>query len=153
MLKQEIDQFLAGKQIAFVGASRNEAKYSNKVYQKLKESGYNVIPVHPEMESIDGDKCIQNASELPGDVQALMIIASQNVRAKVLKDLSGTNINRIWMFPGKKNSPDVESEVERLKDAGVGVISGFCPFMFLEPVESIHSFHRFVKRMIGRYPK
>lgn len=153
MLKNEIDQFLAEKRLGFVGVSRVNAKYSNTVYRKLKESGYDVHPVHLEMESIDGDRCVQNVQQLPGEVQTLMIIASPKVCASVLRDVSGTNISRIWIFSGKGIQPDIEAEIQRLRDTGVSVISGFCPFMFLEPVASVHSIHRFIVRLIGKYPK
>jgi predicted CoA-binding protein len=153
MLKEEIDQFLAEKRVGVVGVSRNAGKFSNKVYQKLKGCGYDAHPVHPSMESLEGDMCVPSVHQLPSEVRTLMVIASPNVCTKVLSDVSGTCINRIWLFTGKKNQPDIEEEIRRLSDAGVSVISGFCPFMFLEPVDSVHSIHRFFVRLVGKYPK
>jgi predicted CoA-binding protein len=153
MFKEEIYQFLAEKHIAFVGASRNKAKFSNKIYEKLKESGHDVHPIHPEMESMQGDACVASVKQLPGDVQALLVVASPKVCANVLKDVSGANIKRIWISWTKKGDPDVEAEIKRLTNEGVSAISGFCPFMFMEPVDSVHGFHRFVVRLFGKYPK
>ena len=153
VLKEDFEQFLAEKRVAFVGASRNAAKFSNKIYEKLKESGYELHPVHPEMESVDGDGCVASISQLPGEVRTLMVIAGPDVCAKTLADVSGTNLSRIWLFSGKKNRPDVEGQIRRLTGEGVKVISGFCPFMFLEPVGSVHSVHRFIARLFGQYPK
>ncbi len=152
MAKQEIDRFLAEKQIGFAGISRQKSKFSNNVYQKLKESGYTVHPVHPEMDSFGGDACVTCIEQLPDDVQALILVASQDVCAKVLSDMSKTKINQVWIFSGKTR-PDVEAEVRRLRDSGVSVISGYCPYLFLEPVSSIHSFHRLIIRLLGKYPK
>lgn len=153
MSKQEIDQFLAEKRIGVVGVSRNAGKFSNQVYAKLKESGCELHPVHPSMEALDGDPCVAGISQLPSEVRALLVVASQNVCASVLKDLSGTGITRVWVFSGFKNRPDVEAEIARLRSSGVSVITCFCPFMFLEPVGSIHSIHRFIVRLVGKYPK
>lgn len=153
MLKEQIDEFLAQKQIGIVGISRNAAKFSNKVHEKLKESGHGVHPVHPEAESLCGDKCVRSIRELPGDVQALMLIASPDVCAEVLKDVAGTSINRVWVFAGPGPKSDVEAELRRLSDSGVSVIFGLCPFMFLEPVGSVHAVHRFFMRLFGKYPR
>ena len=152
MPKLEIEQFLAEKHVGFAGVSRQKSKFSNQVYRKLKESGHAVYPVHPEMESLDGDACVTCVGQLPGEVQSLMVVAGPDVCAKVLNDVSGTKISRVWVFPGKTR-PDVESEIRRLKDSGVSVICGHCPLLFLEPVTSVHSFHRFFVRLLGRYPK
>jgi predicted CoA-binding protein len=151
MPKQDIEQFLAEKQISVVGVSRTKPKFGNQVYEKLKSSGYAIHPVHPEMESMDGDSCVATVRELPADVRALMVIASPNVCAEVLKDVSGTAIRSVWVFPGK-GGQDVEAEIERLRSAGVSVIYGMCPFMFLEPVSSIHGVHRFFAKLLGKYP-
>lgn len=153
MLKEEIEQFLAEKQIGVVGISRSKEKLSNKVHQKLKESGYDLHPVHPEMESFGGDRCVPSVRQLPSEVQTLMLIASPNVCAQVLKDISETSMKRVWIFSGKKIEPGVETDIERLRDAGVSVIWGQCPFMFLEPIASVHAIHRFFARLFGSYPK
>jgi uncharacterized protein len=149
MPKQDIDQFLSQKHIAFVGVSRTKTKLSNSVYEKLKASGYVVHPVHPEMESMDGDKCVAGISELPGDVRALMIVASPSVSARILKDVSDTAITSVWAFPRTKGA---DAEIEHLRNAGVSLIDGLCPFMFLEPVTSVHGVHRFFAKLFGKYP-
>lgn len=153
MLKKEIDQFFEEKQIAFVGISRNEAKFSNKVYQELKKSGYIMHPVHLEMTDFDDDKCVPSVHQLPSDVQALMIVASPDVAFEVLSEVSESNIKHVWVFTGKKNPPDVNMEINDLRTAGVDVITELCPFMFIEPVESFHAFHRFFAKLFGKYPK
>lgn len=153
MLKEKIGLFLGEKRIGFVGASRNWAKFSNKVYQQLKESGHEVHLVHHEAEAIDGGKCVPSISRLPSDVNALMIIARPDVAIKVLKDIPETGINHIWVFYGPVKKPEVEAEAERLRSRGANIIFGLCPFMFLEPVKSVHAFHRFIVRLVGKYPK
>ena len=57
-------------------------------------------------------------------------------------------ITHIWMQPGSESAAAIAEAAK----AGITVISGECILMFLEPVESFHAFHRFVK-VVGRYPK
>ena len=153
MQKAEIDQFLEEKRIGIVGVSRQKSKFGNEIYRKLKETGYNVHPVHPEMDSLDGDKCVASLGQLPADVTSLMVVARQDVCAKVLEDVPQTSIRRVWMFSSGKTRPDVEQAIQRTTQAGVSVIAGQCPLLFLEPVSSVHAFHRFLVRLFGRYPR
>lgn len=153
MLKEQIERFLAERQVGIVGISHSREKFSNKVYQKLVESGYSVYPVHPEMESMDGVRCVPGVGQLPGEVRALVLVASPAVCAQVLKEVSEAQFNRIWVFSGKQGEPGVEAQIQRLQAAGVSVISEKCPFMFLEPVAGIHAIHRFFARLVGSYPK
>ena len=41
----------------------------------------------------------------------------------------------------------------RCKDLGLNVVSGECVFMFAEPMESFHKFHRFFYKLFGKMPK
>lgn len=149
----QIHQFLGEKRIGFAGASRNASKYSNKVYDKLRESGYDLHPVHPEAPSIAGIDCVRDLTSLPDDVRALMVIARPAVTASILRQASESNIDRIWVFSGPGDQSAVRAELDRLQSSGINVISGFCPFMFLEPVGSIHAVHRFLMRLFRQYPR
>lgn len=150
-MKREIELFFAQKRVGFVGVSRNPKKFGNTVYAKLKESGYEVYPIHPEAKSLDGVPCVATVRQLPEDVGALMVIARPDVCASVLRDLPGS-ITRVWAFSGMGTHANVEAEIKRLRNSGVSVISGFCPCMFIEPVGSIHALHRFLARLLGKYP-
>lgn len=153
MFREEIDRFLSEKCVAVAGVSRDDRKFSNTVYRKLKESGRQVYPVHPRMEALDGDACLPGVSSLPGEVRALMVVASPTVCAKVLADVAGTGITRVWVFTGKRSQPDADAQIRRLRESGVDVVSGLCPFMFIEPVSSVHAVHRFFVRLVGKYPR
>ena len=50
---------------AVVGASNNPAKYGNRIYLKLKESGYRVYPVNNRERLIEGDTAYSSLLELP----------------------------------------------------------------------------------------
>lgn len=153
MLKQQIEQFLTEKRVAFVGGSRQPGKFGNTVYKQLRKSGYDLHPIHPEADSIEGDACVRSVRELPGDVHALMAIARLRVIASVLSEVPESNISSLWVFWGPDKHPEIEAELDRLRASGVSVISGYCPCMFIEPVGSFHALHRFFARLLGKYPK
>ena len=54
--------------IALIGASNDKSKYGNKIYRDLRDKGYNVIPINPKEETIEGDKAytsIEKMNRLP----------------------------------------------------------------------------------------
>ena len=54
-----IKDALAEKVWAVIGATHKTDKFGYKIYKCLKEHGYEVYPVNPNVTSIDGDTCIQ----------------------------------------------------------------------------------------------
>lgn len=49
-----IDNFINSKRIAVVGMSRTGKKFGNMAVNELKNKGYEIFPVHPEAQEIDG---------------------------------------------------------------------------------------------------
>ena len=48
---------------AVIGVSSNPEKYGHQVYKDLKEAGYTVYPVNPNLDEVLGDKCYSSLSE------------------------------------------------------------------------------------------
>ncbi len=63
--KAQINQFLASKEIAVAGVSRNEKKFGRIVFEELKKKGYNVVPVNPNIDQVDETKCYSSVDDLP----------------------------------------------------------------------------------------
>ena len=54
--------------IALIGASNDRSKYGNKIYRDLRNKGYNVTPINPKEDTIEGDKAytsIEMMEKLP----------------------------------------------------------------------------------------
>ncbi len=58
--QDQMSSFLQSKSIAIAGVSRNPKKFGRIIYDELKKKGYNVIPINPTAEDIDGQKCYNN---------------------------------------------------------------------------------------------
>jgi predicted CoA-binding protein len=143
-----IQQFLAQKNIAVAGVSRNSKKFGNAVFKELKKKGYQVYPVNPHMEELDGQPCFQDITSLPEEVTGLFI----NTRPEVTKDLVDEarkkGINHIWLQQG---SADKEW-LKTLENGNCNLISRQCILMFAEPVKGVHGFHRWLKKSFGKFP-
>ena len=66
MTEKPINDFLRKQNVfAVIGVSSNPAKYGHPVYKDLKEAGYVVYPVNPNINEVLGDRCYHSLTELP----------------------------------------------------------------------------------------
>ena len=60
-----IADFLAQKRIAVAGVSRSGNDFSNAIYRKLRDAGYQVYAVNPNIDEIDGEICYRQLAAIP----------------------------------------------------------------------------------------
>ncbi len=141
-----IEQFVSAKRIAVVGMSRSGKKFGNMAAKELKMKGYDVFPVHPEVNEIDGFACARSLSSLSGKIDAVWIsVPSQNV-SPILHEAADMGLKNIWLQQGAWSS-EVQKTIDQLN---VPVISKKCIMMYAPPVKSVHKFHRTIKGIFGR---
>lgn len=146
--KKQIEQFLANEPIAIAGVSRNPKKFGRAVYEELSRKGLKLIPVNPNIESINGTTCYADISHLPEGVNSLLIVTRKDQTAKVVKDALDKGIQNIWI----QQSSDTPEAMALLKGKDINVISKQCVLMHHQP-DSFHKFHRNLKRFFGGLPK
>ncbi len=147
--KQAIENFFAVKKAALAGFSRDEKKFGRYLYKELTEKGFEIYPMNPNADSIDGVKCYKSCSFLPNDVERIIICTSKDSAIKAVKDAIAHDVKYIWMQQGSESPAAVNFAEEN----GAEVISGECAMMYSEPVSGIHKFHQFVWKLIGKGPK
>jgi predicted CoA-binding protein len=118
--QDQIKQFLAGKRFAVVGASKDRAKYGNKVLRAYLQNNRDAIPVNPGADEIEGLTTYRDLASVPGNVDGVSIITPPNVTEKVVDQALQRGIKQIWMQPGAENSAAIESA----EKAGANVIAG-----------------------------
>jgi len=147
--RQQIDEFLKGKQIAIAGVSRNPKKFGYTVFQDLSDKGYEILPVNPNTDSIDGVKCYRDVSSLPESVSSLLILTPKNQTDSILREAINKGIKNIWV----QQMSDTQETLKIAEEYDREIIFGKCIFMFSEPVTSIHRFHRSLVKFFGGLPK
>ncbi|MFI5253293.1 MAG: CoA-binding protein [Bacteroidota bacterium] len=144
-----IQNFLIQKTIAVVGVSRNNKKFGNIVYQALKEKGFTTYAVNPHLETFEGEPCYRDLKSLPEKVDAAVIVVRPSQSEAAARDAVSAGIRQIWFQQGSGS----EEAIRFCRVNGVKVISGECILMFAEPVNSIHSVHRWIWRLLGKIPR
>jgi len=145
--KSAVDEFLNQKTLAVIGASRSGKKFGNGAARELRKKGYRVIPVNPEAETIDGERCYNSLSELPEQVGSLLVVVPPSETEKVVKEASEAGIRNIWMQQGAES----EASIEYCEQEGISLVHGECILMFAEP-SGIHKFHHWLWGLFGKLP-
>jgi predicted CoA-binding protein len=80
---------------------------------------------------------------VPDPVDGVLVMVPARIAADVVRDAISRGIPRVWLHRGIGAGSVSREAVALCKQAGIAVVDGACPLMFLEPVKSIHRFHRF----------
>ena len=146
--KESIDKFLAAKKIAVVGASANKKKFGYAIFNELRQKGYEICPVNPKLDEIEGVKCYKSVSELPNDFEKLFIVTPKTETDNIIRQAAEKGIKHIWVQQ-TSNTKETEKIASELN---IDLIHKECLFMFADPT-SIHKFHRTIWKFFGALPK
>jgi predicted CoA-binding protein len=146
-MNQAIKDFTQCKRLAVVGVSRTDGKFGNRAYRELKQRGYDVVPIHPEMGSFDGDPCYPSFEALPAPVEGALISLPPAHVPGVIRQASQADVHNVWLQQGAE-SPEA---VQLGQELGLNVAHGGCILMYAEPVSGFHAFHGLVWKLIGKY--
>ncbi len=147
--QKSIDEFLALGSFAVVGVSRSGKKFGNVVYKTLKESGRRVFPVNRYCDRVEGDRCYPDLDVLPERAEGIVLVVPPNETEHMVKKAAELGIRYIWMQQGAES----RKAVEYCEQYGLNAIAGLCLLMFVEPVISVHKFHKWFYRVMHRLPK
>ena len=133
-IKTAAAEFLSHRRVAVTGVSRHPANHgSNVVYQRLKERGYDVVPVNPNAEMIEGDRCYPNLHAIPGGVEDVVIGTRPDRAMATVRECEDLGIHDVWMHRSFGGGSVSDEATSYGREHGMTVIDGGCPLMF-EPV-------------------
>lgn len=122
-----IKSMLDEKVWAVVGASANTRKFGYKVFKKLYSRGYQVYPVNPNCDEIDGVKCYRSLGDLPQLPGAVSVIVPPAVGLKVLDEAAHIGIKRLWFQPGAES----QEIIQKAEDLGLQIVYDNCVLIAL----------------------
>ncbi len=106
-----IQEMLKKKKWAVVGANQNPAKYGNKIFNKLRSFGYEVYPVNPKYDEIEGVTCYDQISDLPVEVDCVNVVVPPALSNALVDEVKNQGIERIWFQPGTF-TPEIVDKAE-----------------------------------------
>jgi len=146
--KKIVEEFLAQKKIAVVGVSRKKTKFGNAIYRELKQKGYTVFPINPNIKEYEGVICYPDLYSLPEKIDAVVINVPPEQTEKVVREANEIGTTKVWLQQGSQS----ENAVKYCNENGIDCVSNECILMFAQPSAFIHRAHKWVWGVFGKLP-
>lgn len=91
--------------IAILGASTDRSKFGNKAVRAFVTRGYDVYPVNPKADEIEGLKAYPSLAAIPADVKLdrISVYLPPAVGLKVLPEIAARGCGELWLNPGSES--------------------------------------------------
>ncbi|MDI3516252.1 MAG: uncharacterized protein PWP37_1775 [Thermotogota bacterium] len=93
----------AFRKMAVIGASANRSKYGNIIVRDLKRKGYEVYPVNPKLDELEGLKCYRSLEDLPKDVELIVFVVPPEIGIEEARKAVSLGFKRLWFQPGAES--------------------------------------------------
>lgn len=118
--KRMIRAFLSNNTFALAGVSRSRQGFGYKILQHMIDRGYEILPIHPEMQEIDGMPCYPSLAALPKAVDGLILVVPPEQSEDILQQADIIGIRRVWIQPGAESEEVIAYCEERCFEAIYG---------------------------------
>lgn len=121
------------KRVAVLGASPDHRKFGNKSVRAHVQAGWEVYPVNPRAEPVEGLKAYRSLAEVPVPVERISVYLPPPVSLELLPEIAAKGASEVWFNPGAADA----AVLERARELGVPAIDacsivdlGLSPSMF-----------------------
>jgi uncharacterized protein len=106
--------------IAILGASAERSKFGNKAVRAFVARGYDVYPVNPKADEIEGLTAYPSLAAIPEGVELdrISVYLPPAVGMKVLPEIAARGCGELWLNPGSES----EELVAAAEKQGLNVI-------------------------------
>jgi predicted CoA-binding protein len=99
--------------VAILGASEDRTKFGNKSVRAHLRQGYDVYPVNPKAESIEGLKAYPRLADVPVALDRVSVYLPPAIGLKVLDEVAAKGCKELFLNPGS-DSPEVIDKAREL---------------------------------------
>ncbi len=89
-----------GRIVAVVGASRDRSKFGNKAVRAFRHAGYEVVPITPAAEVIEGLPAYSSVLDVAGPIDLATVYLEPAVGESVIDEIARKGIEEVWLNPG-----------------------------------------------------
>jgi predicted CoA-binding protein len=91
------------KRVAVVGASTDRRKYGNRAVRAFQSQGYEVLPVNPHHETIEGLRSYRSVLDIPGSIDMATVYVPPEIGQPLLEQFEQKGIHEVWFNPGSES--------------------------------------------------
>ena len=107
--------------VVILGASADRAKFGNKAVRAYLARGYQVFPIHPKAQAIEGQQAYRSILEVPPDrLDRASLYLPPQIGLQVIEEIARKPVREVWLNPGAE-SPAL---IARARELGLNVIVG-----------------------------
>jgi len=99
--------------VAIIGASTDRSKYGNKAVRAYLHQGWEVFPINPSADEIEGLKAYPSVDALPVKPDRVSLYLPPHVGIKTLPAIAAVAPREFYVNPGAESTELIE-EAERL---------------------------------------
>lgn len=96
------------KTVAVIGASSNRAKYGNKAVRAYLQKGYEVYPVNPREDMVEGLKAYHSILDIPGEVDRATLYVPPTIGLRIIEYIARKGVKELYLNPGAESDELVE---------------------------------------------
>jgi hypothetical protein len=144
-----IKEFFNFKSAAVAGVSRTGKGFAFNIFSELKKRGFEVFPVNPNTDEINGEKCYRDLKSIPVKPDAVFAVTPKNETVNVVRQTLEAEIDKIWIQQGS----ETDEVLQICKDNNLNAVTKECIYLHLEPVKGCHAFHRWILKIFGKLKK
>ena len=106
--------------IAVIGASRDRAKFGNKCVRAYAAEGWEVFPVNPGADEVEGLTAYPTIEAVPGELQRISVYLPPEISDRAIPEIADKGAWEVWFNPGSA-TPEV---LARAREYGLNVVDG-----------------------------
>ena len=99
---------MAQKSVAVIGASNDRAKYGNKAVRAYLRLGYEVYPVNPKGEAVEGLEAYKSILDIQAAVERATLYVPPEVGLKVVEEVAQKGVKELYVNPGAESDELVD---------------------------------------------
>lgn len=91
--------------IAILGASTDRDKYGNKAVRAYLQQGYEVYPVNPRADEVEGLQAFPSLAAIPVEhLDRISVYLPPAVGLALLEEIKATAASEVWFNPGSESA-------------------------------------------------
>jgi uncharacterized protein len=100
--------------VAIVGASTNRSKFGNRAVRAYARQGYDVYPIHPEAQTVEGLPAYRTIHDVPvAELDRVSFYVPPAIGLQVIEDVAKKQVREVWLNPGAE-SPELIAKGQAL---------------------------------------